>query len=274
MAKVCVVIPCYNHGKYIDEAIQSIQKQTFQDFEIIVVDDGSTDEFTVQKLKTLNYPKTQIIHQQNSGPIIARNRAISLTTAEYILPLDADDYFDITYIDKAVKLLDHDENIGVVTCFVKSFGKYSYVYKPLGGGVENFINRNNACGNSIFRRVCWEKSGGYKENMKHGSEDWDFWIGVLEKGWRIDVIAEPLFYYRRLENSRDSIAYNTLHPELMKNMVSNHIETFQAYILQYVFTKETELLQLRHELDLYKLKTENINWISKKFKQLTVLFSG
>ena len=78
--KVSVIIPCYNHGVYIDETVDSVLDQTFQDFEIIIINDGSTDEFTVEKLKTYNKPKTKVIHTSNQGLSSARNNGIRAST--------------------------------------------------------------------------------------------------------------------------------------------------------------------------------------------------
>jgi len=255
MAKVCIVIPCYNHGKYIDEAIQSILSQTYKDIEIIVVNDGSTDEFTIDKLKSLHYPKTQVLFQQNSGPVVARNNAITQTKAEFILPLDADDYFDKTYIEKAVDILEINNDVGAVNCYLQAFGVLDFVVKPLSGGAENFIVKNNACISLLYRRICWEQVGGYSENMKAGYEDWDFWLKVLQKNWKIEVIPEILFYYRKSENSRDSIAFQQ-HPLKVKEIVSNHLEFYQNNILAYVEAKEIQIIQLNYEIKKTKMKYE------------------
>jgi glycosyltransferase involved in cell wall biosynthesis len=243
--KVAVIIPCYNHGHYIDEAIKSILNQTFVDYEIIVIDDGSTEPATKEKLKNLDYPKTHIYFQENRGPVQTRNIAISKTKAEYILPLDADDYFDHTFLEKAVKILDTRPEIGAVNCFVKAFGRENYVSTPKSGGIENFLLRNNASNCLLYRKLCWEQAGGYNINMKNGSEDWDFWLSVTEKGWLIYVIPEVLFYYRRHMHSRDDVAYNEYHHENMRNLVSNHLEFYKTNILDYVYGKELELMNLR-----------------------------
>ena len=258
MAKVCIVIPCYNHGKYIDEAIQSVLDQTYKDIEIIVVDDGSTDEFTIEKLKSLNYPKTKVVFQQNSGPVVARNNAIVQTNAEFILPLDADDYFDKTYIEKAVRILELNSEVGAVNCFLQAFGDLHFVVKPLSGGAENFIVKNNASISLLYRKICWEQVGGYSKNMKNGYEDWDFWLKVLQRNWKIEVIPEILFYYRKLENSRDSIAYQN-HPLKVKEIVSNHLEFYQKNILTYVEAKELQIMNLNNEIFNVKQKYEASN---------------
>ena len=96
MPKVTIVIPCYNHGAYLPETLKSVHEQTFQDFEIIVVDDGSSDPATVTILRNLEMNRTRVIHTANHGVSAARNRGIAEARGTYILPLDADDLIEVT----------------------------------------------------------------------------------------------------------------------------------------------------------------------------------
>ena len=110
MPKVSVIIPCYNHGEYLDEAVESVLTQTYQNFEIIIVDDGSTDQSTIDLLKVYRKPKTRVIRTDNQGLASARNNGIKEAKGEYILPLDADDKIGKEYLKKAVKILDENED--------------------------------------------------------------------------------------------------------------------------------------------------------------------
>ena len=91
MPKVSVIIPCYNAGEWIDEAVDSVLSQTYKDYEIIIVNDGSSDPLTQEKLRSYESSSIQVIHQENKGPAAARNTGIRSARGEYILPLDADD---------------------------------------------------------------------------------------------------------------------------------------------------------------------------------------
>ena len=245
MAKVGVVMPCFNHGKYIDEAVQSILDQTFQDIEIVIIDDGSNDGFTREKLQKSCFPKTKIFFQDNQGPCVARNNAISFTTAEYILPLDADDHFDSTYIEKAVNVLNSNPGMGAVTCFIQLFGDANHIVKTTGGNSCDFVSRNNACVSSLFRRICWEEVGGYNIVMKDGYEDWDFWLSITEKGWSVGVIEEVLFYYRRINTESRDLNADKLKPRLIKQIVENHIDIYRENLVSYVINKEEEIIKLK-----------------------------
>ena len=91
MMKVSVIIPCYNQGQYIEEAVKSVLAQTYQNFEIIIVNDGSTDEFTNKLLSDYDKQKTKVLHTDNQGLASARNNGIKVAKGKYILPLDADE---------------------------------------------------------------------------------------------------------------------------------------------------------------------------------------
>ena len=106
MPRVSIIMPCYNQGQYVAEAVDSVLGQTFHDFEIIIINDGSTDQETISTLESFDRPKCLILHTTNQGLAAARNNGIREARGEYILPLDADDRIAPTYLEKAVRVLD------------------------------------------------------------------------------------------------------------------------------------------------------------------------
>lgn len=245
VSKVGVVIPCFNHGQYIDKAISSIREQTFSDHEILVIDDGSTDRFTISKLKEFESGGIRIINQKNSGTVNARNVGINMLKNPYILPLDADDYFEKTFLEKAVRMLDENAEMGLVSSYIRLFGDLDFTVKPEGGGVENFLLKPNACGSSLFRRICWEQAKGYNSNMAHGYEDWDFWLNITKRGWTAGIIPEELFYYRRILSKSRDVKADKIRPVLVKQIIENHIDLYRDNILYYAYSKELEIEQLK-----------------------------
>ena len=121
MAKVSVIIPCYNQGHFLDEAVDSILEQTYANIEIIVVNDGSTDEDTIRRLNNLDSEKATVVTTANQGLAAARNNGILKSNGEYILPLDADDLIAPDYLEKAVAAIAKDPDAGIVYCRAKSF---------------------------------------------------------------------------------------------------------------------------------------------------------
>ena len=247
MPKVSVVIPCYNHGQYLDEAVDSILKQTYQDFEIIIVNDGSTDPLTIEKLRAYRKPKTTVIHTENGGPSAARNTGIRTASGEYILTLDADDWFEETFVKKATSVLEQSPEIGVVTCGRQYFGSETRQFIPIGGNVICCLAGPPAVGSALFRKICWEQAGGYDERMKKaGYEDWNFWIDVTKRGWLVHVIPEYLFHYRRHPQSRNTLADKN-RPDFVRQIVRNHREVFQQYVEEVIVAKEEKMCALRQQ---------------------------
>ena len=247
MSKVSVIIPCYNHGHYLDEAVDSILKQTYQDFEIIIVNDGSTDAFTIEKLRAYHKPKTTVIHTDNGGPSAARNTGIRASHGEFILTLDADDYFETTFLEKAVPILERSSEIGAVACGVQHVGTDTKRHIPRGGDVKSFVIENSALGNALIKKICWEQAGGYDETMRSGGyEDWNFWIDVTKHGWLVHVIPEYLFYYRRHPVSRRTKSHEN-RPEFILQVVKNHHDLFAQYVEEVIFAKEQKIQSLRQE---------------------------
>ena len=194
---VSIIIPCYNHGEYIDEAVSSCLNQTYKNIEIIIVNDGSTDEFTNTLLSSYGREKTKVITTKNQGLPTARNVGIQEANGKYILPLDADDKIAPTYIEKAVKILEQNSNIGIVYCLAEFFGTQKGLWELPECITSNILNGNCIFCSALFRKSDWEKVGGYKKEMIYGWEDYEFWLSLIEMGRKTYRIPEVLFFYRR-----------------------------------------------------------------------------
>lgn len=241
-SNVTVIIPCYNDGQYVLKAVNSILTQTLKADKIIIIDDGSQLE-TKAILKTIHHESIAIIFQENQGVCKARNVGIDLATTAYILTLDADDYFEPTFIEKAVAILNTNCHIGVVGCcykVIKGNVTQKEIIKPLGGTVENFLVKNNGLGTAMFRKKCWVEVAGYDEKMSKGYEDWEFWIAVLRNNWEMYILQEALFNYRIKPLSRDKKALQEHDFALRKYIFSKHQPVFFAHYEFYA----TELLRI------------------------------
>ncbi|MFA5203894.1 MAG: glycosyltransferase family A protein [Lentisphaeria bacterium] len=242
-ASIAVIIPCYNQGQYVAEAVDSILRQSYQDFEIIVVNDGSTQQATNDILSRFERPKTRILTTSNQGLSAARNNGIKASLCPYILTLDADDLFEPTFLEKAVAVLDTRPEVGVVTCWVQSFGAMSHLWRPKGGNVRNFLVVSNSCGNALFRRVCWEQVGGYNEAMREGFEDWDFWLSVTAQGWLVHTLQEALFLYRRTPGSMFFTAQKQ-RLKLIRRLVENNKAVFVQHVVDCMEAQEQRAQRL------------------------------
>lgn len=209
MCKVSVIIPCYNCGQYLNDAIESVKKQTFSDWEIIVIDDGSTDQETINILSTLPCDsRIKLIRQGNNGPAHARNTGISQAKGELILPLDADDTISPYYMEEAVPLFEKNDNLGIVYCRAQKFGKETGEWILPSYSAQNMAFDNVIFVSAFFKKSDWELVGGFPNYAYFGLEDYAFWLRLLRLGREVYKIDKILFNYRIRDISRTVLFCN------------------------------------------------------------------
>jgi glycosyltransferase involved in cell wall biosynthesis len=237
MPLISVIIPCYNAHEYLEDAISSVQQQDFHDYEIIVVNDGSTAKATIESLAKLP-AVIQVIHQENRGLAGARNTGIAAAKGSIIITLDSDDRFHRSFFSKAAKKLAEDKFLGIVTSYVQEFGESHKVWRSTAVDDFSFLTENRIVACCAFRRICWEDAGGYDETMRSGMEDWDFWIRVTQRGWKVCVLAERLFYYRK---KKESMLVSETRPrmeELVNYIMQKHQDWFLSSIRKGIVEKQ------------------------------------
>jgi glycosyltransferase involved in cell wall biosynthesis len=224
---VSVIIPCYNHWEFVDEAVQSILAQTWQNVEIIIVDDASNQPEAAAMFKNYRPPKTRILHQpENQGLSAARNAGMRQSRGKYICCLDADDKLQATYIEKAVTALEVNAGIALFWPWTQVFGAEERVWYAPQFDPEKIIYYNQAHPPAVFRRAAFEKSGGFNEDMREGFEDWEFWVRLTGHGYRGFRISEKLLFYRRLGRSFAQEAAQK-HELLFASIQANNPEIYR-----------------------------------------------
>lgn len=195
MTRLSIVIPCYNDGVYLREAVDSAIAQTHPDTEIVVVDDGSTHPRTTEALGDLP-DGVRIWRQENKGVSAARNAGITIASGEYILPLDADDTLGPTYAAHAAEILDAQSDVGLVGCGTRLFGTQDLVVRPEVPHAVEWLLANRLPVSTVFRRVEWEACGGFAEDLVWG-EDWHLWVRLVAMESRVHILPEIGLHYRR-----------------------------------------------------------------------------
>ena len=150
--KVSVIVPCYNLGQYLDEAIESVLSQTCHDVEIVIVDDGSTEPATQALLANCQWPRTRVLTMPHSGLAAARNLGISQSTGEFLCALDADDRLDPSYLAKAVRVLDTDPSVTFVSAWLSTFGDENWEWTPQGCGLPELLWEDTVLTAAVVRR--------------------------------------------------------------------------------------------------------------------------
>jgi glycosyltransferase involved in cell wall biosynthesis len=205
-SKITVAIPAYNAMEYLPQTLASVLKQTYQNFEVIIVNDGSTDGIE-DWFATIEDTRVKLISQSNQGLAGARNTGVQQATGEYIALLDADDLWGTTKLAKQIKILDDNPEVGLVYTWASLIDERS---KPIGklhkweqqGQVwEKLLPCNPIIPSSvIIRRTCFDRVGSFDTNLLSYIEDWDMWLR-LAKHYQFAVIKEPLLYYRERSSS-------------------------------------------------------------------------
>lgn len=200
MPKVSIYTPTYNCGKYLETAIESVLSQTYQDFELIIIDDGSTDNTELILEKYKDNPKIKIIkNKKNFGFVKSAIKAIKLSRGEYIMRLDADDYLDENALMIMTNILDKHPEIGMVYPDYFQINKKGEIIdyfrkKKLGQDFKLLdLPALGAC--TMMRKSCYQVIGGYRDDIRM-QDNYDLWLKFIAK-FKPYNINLPLFYYRR-----------------------------------------------------------------------------
>lgn len=270
---ISVVIPYFNDGLYIDEAVDSILNQTYTNVEIIIVNDCSTDPFSIEKITRYNKPKTTVIHHSTNQHLsAARNTGFRAAKGDYVLTLDADDMFTSDFLEKAIAILQTQPATGAVSAWAKGFGAREFVWQHLkGGSLENFILTNNSVACALIRKSAWEKTGGYDEHMKEGYEDWDFWLRVTGAGYRVHVIQEPLFLYRQKPTSM-VLQTKAKHYAVYRQIVNKNLLLFQPFLVQILAYHHEQIISL--QATITQLEMQGIACENNEEKIFLMIYKG
>lgn len=247
--RISVLMPCFNHGAFIDEAIQSVLDQTFSDAEIVVVDDGSTDPATVERLGSLRAPRTTVLRTGNRGLPAARNLAARHATGTLFCALDADDRLDPCWFERAVALLDDRTDLAFVSHWLRTFGDETWTWSPTSCELPALLARNTVNGAALVRREAFEAVGGYDESMREGCEDWDFWLRLVERGLHGAIIPEVLFHYRRRPSSMSrSMTSGAAYERALRTLVEKHESPYRAHLIDVLVAGAGESFHLQREV--------------------------
>ncbi|HEY3570883.1 MAG TPA: glycosyltransferase [Thermoanaerobaculia bacterium] len=195
-----VVIPCYELGELLVEAVASVERTAPDHCELIIVNDGSRQPRTLEVLAALREGGYHVIDQPNSGLAAARNRGIREARGRYILPLDADNRLSPGFITSAIQVLDAQPDVGVVYGDRLEFGGRNSRRSIPELDLPTFLWANYIDACAAYRREIWEACGGYDAGALVW-EDWDLWLSAAERGWRFHRLPQVAFEYRVRPNS-------------------------------------------------------------------------
>ena len=248
--RVSIVVPCYNLGKYLAEAVDSVLGQSFTDVEILIVDDGSTDPETQAILDGLSRPKTRVLRSENRGLPSAKNLGIKNTSGELLCMLDADDVLEPQMLARSVEALDAAPSMAFASHWLRAFGDEQWEWTPSSCELPALLDVNAVNGSAVVRRSAIEAIGGFDDAFRDGCEDWDLWITMVERGFPGTIIPEFLFRYRRRTGSMSRVM---IQGDIYRRLVSKHAASYLAHLDRLLVRREREEAHLRrqiHDLEL------------------------
>lgn len=233
--KVSIVVPCYNQAHFLEECLLSVLKQSYDNWECIIVNDGSPDN-TKEVAEQFTKKDKRFIHhyQENGGLASARNAGIKAAKGKYILPLDSDNKIRPDYVSESIKIMENDSAVDIVYSNRQKFGKQNYLVHVADFYFPEICTGNYIDACACYRKSIWEKLYGYDENMPiMGYEDWDFWLR--------SAINNAVFFHL----DQTGFDYRVRNDSMLTNSVKNH-----ENITHYMYNKK-ELAIVKPVADLY-----------------------
>jgi glycosyltransferase involved in cell wall biosynthesis len=276
---VAVVIPCYNHGRFVADAVRSALTQPGVNVRVVIVNDGSTDGTTAAQCDACRELSIEVggrsvpdvsnrvvvVHQTNAGLPSARNRGAnddSVASCPLIAFLDADDYFEARGLADLVEALEAAERAGRAADISHVYGQQRMT--ELGHGVWAvpdwdpllLMITNLHPPMALVKRTCFEAVGGFDPSMRHGYEDWDFWLKFAERRWRGLRVRTPVYAWRRHSHETMIHAAIARHDELYARIVENHRPFFESNAL--------DIIRRANQM----LRRENANWLDENLEAI------
>jgi glycosyltransferase involved in cell wall biosynthesis len=230
MVAVSIILPCYNQEKYIAECLDSVLAQSFRDYEVIVVNDGSTDK-SAEIVHTYMQGDSRItlIEQSNQGVVSARNNALQIAKGEYIYPLDGDDKISPICLEKLYQAAQEGKG-DVIFSQVQFLGDKECMFHLPEPNKMNMFQGNCVVCSALYRKSDALRYGGYDPNMEAGYEDWEFWWNFLDENKKFYRLDAVLFYYRLSKGSRsEGISAETMQ-KLIRYIRRKHVGGFDKDI--------------------------------------------
>lgn len=269
---VSVIVPCFQVASTLAETLDSILHQNYPEVEIILVDDGSTDDLHTTIADYLSLPRVQYIRQENQGVAKARNVGAQWAHGKYLLFLDGDDCLHPDYLPSCVSPLERDEEVSLVYTDTQFFEAQTGPFHLPTYTLTQLLSGNCIPATALIRSAYFHEIGGYDTQL-HYTEDWELWIRYLSRWPKAIHIRKPLFFYRKRiqKNSLTDLnaqSQDQIFDESRLKIYQKHYALYKSYGMGL-----ENLCQAIAEESKYKSKYQNLwyrkayRWIFKKNQQ-------
>lgn len=263
-------MPCYSMGHFLEESLDSVYKQSFSDFIVVIADDASPSEDSRELLAQINYPRCKIyFEKKNLGLVRISNKYMSMLDAEYILLLSPDDKLHPDFIKEHVDYLESHPNVHAVCSWIQEFGDGNQLitYSDELCKLPHMLVNNYFSGAALIRKSAWIAAGMHDTNNEiYPNVDWGVWLAMLERGFNLATISKPLFYWRI---DRKSISHGVSAEQTLifrKAIFKRHAHLYKkhlGYVLNFYFEKIKDFEKY------YELNEEGHAWLDAQYHSLT-----
>lgn len=234
---ISIIIPCFNTGEYLLDAIHSCLTSTYLNIEVIIVNDGSTEGKTLEILKNILDDNVIVVHKENGGPASARNFGVSKAKGDFLFFLDSDNLVHPEYFEKAINVVNADSKIAVVYSKPIFFGSpdiQDYRFETKTFNFDALLRGNYIDMCSLVRKESFSRINGFDESKSLIiCEDWDLWIRIAQQGLKFHFLNDALFYYRIRPESLMGSADLARRQEMLRYLGNKHSQVIHKKYRQY-----------------------------------------
>ena len=261
---ISIIIPCFNSTATLDATLESVLNQKYQNWEAIIVNDGSTDETEEFALRWINKDdRFKYFTKQNEGLGKTRNFGINKSIGTLILPLDSDNQLEECFVQDAVCVFENNTDIGVVYGHALYFGKKNGFWEVGDYKFEQMLVHNYIDACAIYKKKFWEEVGGYDENMPYqGHEDWELWVAFGNLGVEFYHLNKITFKYFVAKNSMSQLFTNEIILQNQDYIVEKYSRQYHQQYIKAIYLT----------LDIDKLKSESFLVKTSKDLLFIILF--
>jgi len=265
--KVSIIIPCYNQGVYLYEALAGLECNS-KDYEIIIVNDGSTEVPTLEAIDDLANKGFKIITQENAGLAAARNTGIKASEGSYIMLLDADNIVERAFIKKSVKIFDLQPQISVIYSDAVFIGAKTGIWEVGEFNLQKLMIANYIDACAMVRKSVFNELGGYDSEMKDiesGWEDWEMWLRIAFSGKQFYYLPEVGFRYRVNENSMIEGIKNSYE---IRNRLTEYLHKKYPAHLGHHHIAAHVIKRFKPHPFKFIIKLSMLSWFYKRYQKL------